>query len=140
VLPAQASAKISFRLVGQQDPHKLRESFRDFVRARVPADCRVEFAEHGASPASVMSTDHPAFEAARQALSAEWPKPAAFVGSGGSIPIAGYFKSILEMDSMLIGFAKEDDAIHSPNEKYDLDSFHRGIRSWARIIDAISKA
>lgn len=140
VLPAQASAKVSFRLVGQQDPHKLRESFREFVQARVPADCRVQFAEHGASPASVMSTDHPAFEAARQALSAEWPKPAAFVGSGGSIPIAGYFKSILGMDSMLIGFAKEDDAIHSPNEKYDLDSFHRGTRSWARIIDAISKA
>ena len=140
VLPAQASAKVSFRLVGAQDPHKIRAAFRDFVQARLPDDCRVEFADHGASPASTMSTDHPAFEAARQALSAEWPKPAAFVGSGGSIPIAGYFKTILEMDSMLVGFAKEDDAIHSPNEKYDLDSFHRGIRSWARIIDAVSKA
>jgi len=140
VLPAQASAKVSFRLVGAQDPHKVRAAFRDFVQAGLPDDCRVEFADHGASPASTMSTDHPAFEAARQALSAEWPKPAAFVGSGGSIPIAGYFKTILEMDSMLIGFAKEDDAIHSPNEKYDLDSFHRGIRSWARIIDAVSKA
>ena len=140
VLPAQASAKVSFRLVGNQDPHKLRAAFRDFVRARVPDDCRAEFIAHGASPASVMATDHPAFEAARAALSAEWPKPAAFVGSGGSIPIAGYFKTLLGMDSMLIGFAKEDDAIHSPNEKYDLDSFHRGIRSWARIIEAISKA
>lgn len=140
VLPAQASAKVSFRLVGAQDPHKIRAAFREFVQARLPEDCRVEFADHGASPASTMSTDHPAFEAARQALSAEWPKPAAFVGSGGSIPIAGYFKTILEMDSMLVGFAKEDDAIHSPNEKYDLDSFHRGIRSWARIIDAVSKA
>ena len=140
VLPAQASAKVSFRLVGQQDPHKLRKAFRDFVTARVPADCRVEFHEHGASPASVMETSHPAFEAARGALSDEWPKPAAFVGAGGSIPIAGYFKSILGMDSMLVGFAKDDDQIHSPNEKYDLDSFHRGIRSWARILDAVSKA
>ncbi|MBN2761221.1 MAG: M20/M25/M40 family metallo-hydrolase [Rhodobacteraceae bacterium] len=140
VLPAQASAKVSFRLVGGQDPHKIRAAFRDFVQARLPADCSAEFAEHGASGASTMATDHPAFEAARQALSAEWPKPAAFIGSGGSIPIAGYFKTILGMDSMLIGFAKDDDAIHSPNEKYDLDSFHRGIRSWARIIDAISKA
>ncbi|MGP9791352.1 M20/M25/M40 family metallo-hydrolase [Roseinatronobacter sp. NSM] len=139
VLPAQASAKVSFRLVGQQDPHKLRAAFRDFVRARIPADCRVEFLDHGASPASVMATDHPAFEAARAALSDEWPRPAAFVGAGGSIPIAGYFKSILGMDSMLIGFAKNDDQIHSPNEKYDLDSFHRGIRSWARILDAVSK-
>ena len=140
VLPAQASAKVSFRLVGQQDPHKLRKAFREFVTARVPADCRVEFHEHGASPASVMETSHPAFEAVRGALSDEWPKPAAFVGAGGSIPIAGYFKSILGMDSMLIGFANDDDQIHSPNEKYDLDSFHRGIRSWARILDAVSKA
>ncbi len=140
VLPARASAKVSFRLVGQQDPHKLRAAFRDFVRARLPEDCRAEFIEHGASPASVMETSHPAFEAARQALTQEWPKPAAFVGAGGSIPIAGYFKSILGMDSMLIGFAKQDDQIHSPNEKYDLDSFHRGIRSWARIIDAVAKA
>ena len=140
VLPAQARAKVSFRLVGAQDPHKLREVFRDFVRARIPADCRVEFHDHGASPASVMETGHPAFEAARNALTQEWPKPAAFVGAGGSIPIAGYFKSILGMDSMLIGFAKDDDQIHSPNEKYDLDSFHRGVRSWARIIDAVAKA
>jgi acetylornithine deacetylase/succinyl-diaminopimelate desuccinylase-like protein len=140
VLPARASAKVSFRLVGQQDPQKLRAAFRAFVTARVPADCRVEFHDHGASPASVMETSHPAFEAARAALTDEWPKPAAFVGAGGSIPIAGYFKTILGMDSMLIGFAKDDDQIHSPNEKYDLDSFHRGIRSWARILDAVSKA
>lgn len=139
VLPARASAKVSFRLVGAQDPHKLRAAFREFVRARVPADCRVEFLPHGASPASVMETSHPAFEAARRALSDEWPRPAAFVGAGGSIPIAGYFKTILGMDSMLIGFAKEDDQIHSPNEKYDLDSFHRGIRSWARVLDAIAQ-
>ena len=140
MLPARASAKVSFRLVGHQDPHKIRDAFRAYVRAHIPGDCRVEFIEHGASPASVMETSHPAFEAARQALSDEWPKPAAFVGAGGSIPIAGYFKTILGMDSMLIGFAKDDDQIHSPNEKYDLDSFHRGIRSWARIIDAVSKA
>ncbi|MCC5955577.1 MAG: dipeptidase [Natronohydrobacter sp.] len=139
VLPARASAKVSFRLVGGQDPHKIRAAFRAYVTSKIPADCRVEFIAHGASPASVMETSHPAFEAARQALSDEWPKPAAFVGAGGSIPIAGYFKTILGMDSMLIGFAKDDDQIHSPNEKYDLDSFHRGIRSWARIIDAVSR-
>jgi acetylornithine deacetylase/succinyl-diaminopimelate desuccinylase-like protein len=139
VLPARASAKVSFRLVGQQDPHAIRAAFQDFVRGRIPADCKVEFIDHGASPASVMETDHPAFAAARHALSDEWPRPAAFTGSGGSIPIAGYFKTILGMDSMLIGFAKDDDQIHSPNEKYDLDSFHRGIRSWARIIDAVAR-
>ncbi|MBE0413049.1 M20/M25/M40 family metallo-hydrolase [Yoonia sp.] len=139
VLPAKAHAKISFRLVGQQDPHKIRDSFRKLVQDMLPPDCTVSFSGHGASPASQMTTTHPAFDQARTALSDEWPNPAAFVGSGGSIPIAGHFKEILNMDTMLIGFAKDDDAIHSPNEKYDLSSFHKGIRSWARILDAISK-
>lgn len=139
VLPSQASAKISFRLVPGQDPQKLRQAFRAFVEAQLPADCSVEFKGHGASSASEMSTDHPAFEQARSALSDEWPNPAAFVGCGGSIPIAGHFKDILGMDAMLIGFAKDDDQIHSPNEKYDLSSFHKGIRSWVRILDAMTK-
>ncbi|EPX79210.1 M20/M25/M40 family metallo-hydrolase [Litoreibacter arenae] len=139
VLPSQASAKISFRLVPGQDPQKLRQAFRAFVEAQLPADCSVGFKGHGASSASEMSTDHPAFEQARSALSDEWPNPAAFVGCGGSIPIAGHFKDILGMDAMLIGFAKDDDQIHSPNEKYDLSSFHKGIRSWVRILDAMTK-
>lgn len=138
VLPSKAHAKISFRLVGTQDPQKIRAAFRAQVRAALPPDCSVEFQDHGAAPASQMTTDHPAFEAARQALSKEWPRPAAFVGAGGSIPIAGYFKEILGMESMLIGFANADDQIHSPNEKYTLSSFQRGMRSWARVLAAIS--
>lgn len=139
VLPSKASAKISFRLVGEQDPWKIRENFRQMVRDMLPADCKVSFADHGAGPASTMATTHPAFEQARQALTDEWPDPAAFIGCGGSIPIAGYFKTVLDMDSMLIGFGKDDDLIHSPNEKYDLESFHKGIRSWARILEAMTR-
>lgn len=139
VLPSKASAKISFRLVGTQDPFAIRESFRAMVTGMLPPDCSVEFKDHGAGPASVMATDDPAFEQARQALSDEWPNPAAFVGGGGSIPIAGYFKEILGLDSMLIGFGQDDDQIHSPNEKYDIASFHKGTRSWARVLDAIRK-
>ncbi|UMA66107.1 M20/M25/M40 family metallo-hydrolase [Roseivivax marinus] len=136
VLPAEAHAKVSFRLVGDQDPHAIRESFRAWVQEQLPPDCTAEFHGHGNSQASVMATSHPAFEQARTALSEEWPEPAAYVGSGGSIPVAGHFKKILGTDAMLIGFAKDDDALHSPNEKYDLESFHRGARSWARILDA----
>ena len=99
----------------------------------------VEFHGHGNSPASQMSTDHPAFEQARRALSEEWTNDAALTGCGGSIPIAGYFKTYLGMDTLLTGWGKDDDAIHSPNEKYDVESFHKGIRSWARILDAITK-
>ena len=134
VLPGEARAKVSFRLVGQQDPHALRKSFRDWVQAQLPADCSVSFADHGASPAGVMQITHPAFEAARAALAAEWGRPAAYVGCGGSIPIAGYFKTHLGMDAMLLGFGRDDDQIHSPNEKYDLECFHKGIRSWARLL------
>jgi acetylornithine deacetylase/succinyl-diaminopimelate desuccinylase-like protein len=137
VLPSKAHAKISFRLVGTQDPVKIRASFRKMVTDMLPADCKVEFKGHGTGPASVMSTANPAFDAARKALSEEWPNDAAFIGCGGSIPIAGYFKEILGLDSMLIGFGLDDDQIHSPNEKYDLRSFHKGIRSWARVLDAI---
>tara|TARA_R110002124_G_scaffold11597_13_gene55231 strand:- start:759 stop:2132 length:1374 start_codon:yes stop_codon:yes gene_type:complete len=139
VLPAKASAKISFRLVGQQDPQAIRESFRAYVQSQLPPDCSVDFHPHGASRASQMEIDHPAFEAARYALSDEWPEPAAYVGCGGSIPIAGHFKTILDTDAMLIGFGKDDDQIHSPNEKYDMTSFHKGIRSWARILDALAE-
>ena len=140
VLPSKASAKISFRLVSQQDPIAIRANFRKMVQDMLPPDCSVEFKAHGASPASQMSTNHPAFDQARTALSEEWPDAAAFVGCGGSIPIAGHFKTYLDMDAMLIGFGKDDDQIHSPNEKYDVESFHKGIRSWARILDAMTQS
>ncbi|MCD1619193.1 M20/M25/M40 family metallo-hydrolase [Salipiger marinus] len=139
VLPAEASAKISFRLVGQQDPLAIRENFQAWVRAQVPADCSVTFTDYSASAASEMGTSHPAFEQARAALAQEWNQPAAYAGCGGSIPIAGYFQQILGMDAMLVGWGKDDDQLHSPNEKYDLESFHKGIRSWARVLDAVSR-
>ena len=139
VLPSKASAKISFRLVGTQDPLKIREDFRKMVASMIPADCSVTWANHGASAAGQMSTADPAFVKAKEALSDEWPQAAAYVGCGGSIPIAGHFKTILDIDAMLIGFGKDDDAIHSPNEKYDLSSFHKGTRSWARILHNLTK-
>ncbi|MBV2361016.1 M20/M25/M40 family metallo-hydrolase [Thalassococcus sp. CAU 1522] len=138
VLPSRASAKVSFRLVGQQDPHAIRDAFRAWVTAQLPPDCQVSFTGHGASPASHIDTGHAAFEAARTVLAEEWGVPAAFAGCGGSIPIAGYFKTHLGMDAMLVGWGKDDDQIHSPNEKYDVESFHKGIRSWARILAALS--
>ncbi|WP_243612430.1 M20/M25/M40 family metallo-hydrolase [Shimia aestuarii] len=139
VLPSEASAKVSFRLVGQQDPDKIRKAFRNYLEDNLPEGFTVEYRTDKGAPASQMSIDDPAFEKARKALSDEWPRPAAYVGCGGSIPIAGYFKEILGMDSMLIGFGRDDDQIHSPNEKYDLESFHKGTRSWARILDELSK-
>lgn len=138
VLPSEAHAKVSFRLVGDQDPHIIRAAFRKMVQDALPADCTVTFKSHGAGAASVTQTTLPAFEQARAALSDEWNVPAAYVGCGGSIPIAGYFQNILGTTPMLVGFGRDDDQIHSPNEKYDVESFHKGIRSWARILDALT--
>ena len=138
VLPSEAHAKISFRLVGTQDPLAIRESFRAMVQEALPPDCTVSFDGHGASGASGADTSGAMFEQARQALSTEWGVPAAYIGCGGSIPIAGHFQTITQTEPMLVGFGKDDDAIHSPNEKYDMESFHKGIRSWARILDAVT--
>ncbi len=139
VIPSVASAKVSFRLVFDQDPHAIRRNFREFVRARVPADCQVEFITHGSAQAIRFPIDAPAFTKARDALTAEWGKPGVYIGGGGTIPISHDIKQALGMDVILAGFGLDDDRIHSPNEKYNLESFHRGMRSWARILHALSE-
>jgi acetylornithine deacetylase/succinyl-diaminopimelate desuccinylase-like protein len=139
VIPAEAHAKVSFRLVFDQDPHKVRAAFRDHVRARIPADCSVEFHEHGSGTAVAFDTSGPAFQKAQGALTDEWGKDAAFVGGGGSIPVTTLIKTKLGVDVVMVGFGLADDRIHSPNEKYELESFHKGIRSWARILAALAE-
>lgn len=139
VIPARASAKISFRLVSKMDPRKIRDTFRAHVRARIPADCSVTFTDHGGSPALTVPSEGSLLNKALAALTREWGKPAVIIGDGGSIPVGGEFKRILGMDTLFIGFAQNDDRIHSPNEKYDLTSFHKGIRSWVRVLDAFAR-
>ena len=139
VIPSKASAKVSFRLVGGQDPAAVRAGLQAFVRERLPADCSVTFLDHGASPAIRLPYDGSALHAARQALEDEWGTPPALVGGGGSIPVVGDIKRILGMDSLMIGFALSDDRIHSPNEKYEVSSFHGGMRSWARVLAALAE-
>lgn len=140
VIPGEASAKVSFRLVGAQDPEKIRDAFRAFVRARLPSDCKVEFGNFGLAPPLQLSFYNPALNKARAVLAEEWGHKAVTVGAGGSIPIVADFKSVLGMDSLLVGFALDDDRVHSPNEKFDLKCYHKGIRSWARILHALAGA
>jgi acetylornithine deacetylase/succinyl-diaminopimelate desuccinylase-like protein len=137
VIPSQASAKISCRLVGRQDPLAIRKAFQKFVTDRLPDDCRAEFIDYGAGTAIQIDTDKPYVSKAAGALKAEFGRDPVMMGCGGSIPVVESFRRLLGMDSMLIGFALDDDRIHSPNEKYNLGSFHHGIRSWARVIDAL---
>jgi len=138
VLPSKASAKISFRLVGDQDPDKIQQTFQHYVQDNLPPDCTVEFHSKDTAPATVMPIDAPEFSRAHAALSEEWENDAVYAGCGGSIPVVGHIKDILHMDSLLVGFGLDDDAIHSPNEKYSLNSFHKGTRSWARILAALA--
>lgn len=140
VIPAQAHCKITCRLVGDMSPSHVQKALCAHIEARLSTDAKITWGEISeGSPAAVMDISRPEFSAARDALSQEWNRDAVFCGMGGSIPIAGFIKEILGMESMLIGYGNIDDAIHSPNEKYDVQSFHKGIRSWARILDALTK-
>ena len=138
VIAGEARAKVSCRLVGAQDPETISAHLHAFVQGMIPDDCSVEFITYKGSRAIALPYDGAALSKARGALAAEWPKPPVTIGSGGSIPIVGDFKRLLGMDSLLVGFGLDDDRVHSPNEKYELSSFHKGARSWARILGALA--
>ena len=138
VIAASASAKVSFRLVGKQDPHKVAAAFRKHVEERLPEDCRASYKTHGCNPATQLDFNMPELKLAADALTREWETQAVIIAGGGSIPIVGNFKRQLGMDSLLIGYALSNDAIHSPNEKYEVRSYHKGTRSWARILAALA--
>ena len=137
VIPAEASAKFSFRLVPGQEPNNVIQGLHTYIADRLPADVTASYGGEGGSPAGGFDTGAPAFRATAEALETEWGKAPVIVGCGASIPIVEAFQTRLGMDALLVGFALEDDAIHSPNEKYNLSSFEKGSRSWVRILAAL---
>lgn len=137
VIPGYATARLSFRLVEGQDPERIRQCFRDFVRARLPEGCRAEFEGANGSSAVTMPRDNPFVKATARGLEKEWGVPTVLKGSGGAIPVAQQFKDTLGLDCIAIGFILADDAIHGPDERYDIERLHKGIRSWVRILDEV---
>jgi acetylornithine deacetylase/succinyl-diaminopimelate desuccinylase-like protein len=139
VIASKASAKVSFRLVAGQDPVKIRESFRQVMRDRVPRGVTIEFLDHGSAPAYLVPPDHPDLRAAAAALEAGFGKRATLVRSGGSIPIVSTLKKELGVDVLFVGFGLPDDNVHSPNEKFDIDCFHAGRRTAAALYAELAK-
>ncbi len=139
VIPAHATAKLTFRLVAGQDPGTIHEKFEAFVIARLPPDARAEFFPGAAAPGYGLNPNAGFLRAAQTALAQEFGRPAALIGCGASIPVVEAFKTHLGLDTLLAGFGLDDDCVHSPNEKFDLECFHRGTRAHARLLAALAE-
>ncbi len=138
VIPAEAGAKVSFRLVPGQDPDRIVSLFRRFVAERAPPGVSVELEAHSGSPGFEVASDSRWVTATRAALAEEFGRPAVLIGSGGSIPVVEQMRRVLGVDSLLVGFGLEDDQVHGPNEKFELRCFHAGMRSHARLLAAFA--
>ncbi len=139
VIGSHATAKVSFRLVADQDPQKILAGLKQFLDARTPPDGRWEIDNHGASPAMRVPTKSPYLTAALAGLKRAYDRDPVLIGTGGSIPLVGSVQRILGFDSLLVGFGLDDDAVHSPNEKFELRCYHGGIKSHAAIIAELAQ-
>ncbi len=139
VLPAEATAKLSFRLVAGQNPARISRAFRAFVKTQLPQDCKARFVSHGGGAAVAVPHDSKWIKMAKRALGDEWGTVPVLAGEGGSIPVVDSFARHLGLNSIMMGFFNDDDALHSPDENYKVESYHKGMRAWARFIGEIIK-
>jgi acetylornithine deacetylase/succinyl-diaminopimelate desuccinylase-like protein len=138
VIPAKAVAKVSVRLVPHQNPEKVLEAVKQWVKDQTPKGIQTEVRVLGTGPAISVNPDHPAIDVAAQVFSEVLGKPTVFTRSGGSIPIVGEFAEFLRIPTVLMGFGLPDDGLHSPNEKYRISNYYTGIRTIARFLDRYS--
>ena len=129
VIPAKAVAKVSMRLVPNQNPEKVAAAFKDYVRKCTPPGIRAEVRVLSAGPAVMVNPDHPAIQVAAKAFSEMLKSPTVFIRSGGSIPIVTDFQDVLKIPSVMMGFGLPDDNLHAPNEKFHIPNFYRGIET-----------
>lgn len=139
VLPCAAGAKLSFRLVPDQEPKTIERLFRDHVAKVAPPGVKVEVITHSGAPAVLVSVDTPGVRAAVRAIEAGFGKRPVFIREGGSIPVVGLFKQHLNVDTLLLGWGQNDDNLHGPNEKFSLADFHRGIKAGAHLYHELAE-
>jgi acetylornithine deacetylase/succinyl-diaminopimelate desuccinylase-like protein len=135
VIPARATAKVSFRLVPNQDPDKIAAEWERWVRDNTPAGIRTEVRVLSRAPATVVNADHPALGVAARVFSEMLGRPTVFIRSGGSIPIVGEFAKHLGIPTILMGFGLPDDGLHSPNEKFKIANYYTGIMTVAHFLE-----
>jgi acetylornithine deacetylase/succinyl-diaminopimelate desuccinylase-like protein len=135
VIPAAAVAKVSMRMVPNQDPEKMFRLFADWAVANAPKGIRIAVRKLSASPAVVVNPDHPAIHTAAEAFREVLGKPTVFIRSGGSVPIVGDFARHLGIPTVMMGFGLPDDGLHSPNEKFRLENFYQGTKTVAAFFE-----
>ncbi|MBD3298831.1 MAG: dipeptidase [candidate division Zixibacteria bacterium] len=140
VIASEASAKISMRLVPNQDPDKIQQAFEDYIRTLCPPGVTVRFENHGKAKPALVPTDSPALSIARNALEKGFGNKTVLMRGGGSIPVVETFQDKLGVGSLLVGYGLPDDNLHSPNEKFSLEDYHRGIKTAAYLVDELAKA
>ncbi len=138
VIAARASAKLSCRLVPDQDPAKVLAGLQRFLDERLPEGCRVSVTDMGKGPAIRVPTESPFLDAASAGVREVFGKPPVLIGMGGSIPVVASLKRLLGLDCLLIGFGLDDDRVHSPNEKFELTCYERGIKTHAALLGQIA--
>jgi acetylornithine deacetylase/succinyl-diaminopimelate desuccinylase-like protein len=140
IIPAHAHAKVSCRLVANQDPDRIFELFQAFVESVAPPGVRTTVTSLGGGRPSLTPMDHPATRAAARAIEAAFGRPPLYIREGGSIPICASFETVLGLPVVLAGFTNPDDNAHAPNESMVLDNYERGIRAIVRLWDEIAQA
>ena len=139
VLPARSSAKFSFRLVPHQDPTKIRQQLESHLERHCPAGITFKLVDMHGAPGFVIPLDSPFVEAAAAGIERGFGRRPCFIREGGSIPIVTTFREFLGVDTLLLGWGQDDDNMHSPNEKFSVQDFHRGVKSSAYLWDELSR-
>lgn len=135
VIPAKATAKVSLRLVPNQDPGKIVDLFKKWVAQNTPKGIQTQVRVLSAGPGILVNPDHPAIHVAAEAFSDMLGTPTVFIRSGGSIPVVGEFAEHLGIPTVLMGFGLPDDGLHSPNEKYRISNYYQGILTIAHFFE-----